>query len=933
MSFFGRHEIRPGVRRLLRFVSRRPERVRAEADEEIGLHLTLRTQQLIREGLSPAEARAEAERRFGAPGEARRQFHDSAQRREERMQMREWLDTVRQDVRLATRGLLRAPVFTATAVICLALGIGANAATYSLFDQLLLRPLPVPEPERLVYFASAGPRHGRDNWTAAGDGDQLFSYPMYRDVARSRPAIVELAGHRIFYANFAYHGQTQFGLGVLVTGSYFNVLRLKPALGRLLGPADDETPGAHPIVVLGHGYWTSELGADSSVIGKAIVVNGRSVTIVGVAPRGFEGTTLGAEPRVFAPLAMAADLEPGFGSRDAFDDRKWYWLYAFGRLKPGVSIERARTELNTAFAAMMVEVEAPIQKGMSAQTLERFKGRRITVVDGRRGQSRLHGQTRAPLLLLFAITGLVVLIASANVANLLLARGAMRSAEMAVRLSLGAGRRRLLAQLLTESLLLAVVGGAASLAVARGILALISALIPPLEFGAGGELPIALNQSATLFAAAVALGTGLLFGLFPALNTTRPDLVSSLKAGSGKHSSTRAASRFRMSLVTAQIALSMTLLIAAGLFILSLRNVSRVALGVNAEHVVQFAIAPMFNGYEPTRSHALFARVEEEMAATPGVANVAASGVALFTGSTRGSDVQVEGFPAGPDTDQNSRTNLIGPGYFRTLGIPLLSGREFTLADRQGAPKVAIVNEAFARKFGLGREAVGRRMAFGVSSSDALDVEIVGLVRDTRYNSVKDAEPPIYYVPYRQDPEIGGIFFYVRTVSAPEPIFRAVRRVVAQLDPNLPVVGLKTLPEQVRESVYLDRMIGTLSAGFAALATLLAAVGLYGVLAYTVAQRTREIGVRMALGADAWRVRRMVLGEVGRMTLIGAVLGVGAALALGRIAQTLLFGLSSADVRVVSASTVVLALVALVAGYVPARRASRVAPMRALRAD
>jgi predicted permease len=597
-----------------------------------------------------------------------------------------------------------------------------------------------------------------------------------------------------------------------------------------------------------------------------------------------------------------------------------------------VSIERARKELNTSFAAMMVEVEAPLQKGMSAQTIERFKARRLTIFDGRRGQSTLQGQTRAPLLLLFAITGLVVLIASANVANLLLARGATRSAEMAVRLSLGASRGRLLGQLLTESLLLAVIGGAASLLVARGTLALIGALIPPLEFGAGGEIPIELHSSAILFAAAVAIGTGLLFGLFPALNATRPDLVSSLKAGSAKHSSTRAASRLRTSLVTAQIALSMTLLIAAGLFILSLRNVSRVNLGVNTDNVVQFAIAPMFNGYETVRSHALFARVEEELAATPGVASVAASSVALFSGSTRGSDVRVEGFPAGPDTDVNSRVNIVGPGYFRTLGIPLLAGREFVLADRAGAPKVAIVNEAFARKFGLGR-AVGQRMAFGAGSSNALDVEIVGLARDTRYSSVKDAEPPIYYIPYRQDPEIGGIFFYVRTMGAPEPIFRAVRRVMARLDPNLPVVGLKTLPQQVRESVYLDRMIGTLSAGFAGLATLLAAVGLYGVLAYTVAQRTREIGVRMALGADARRVRGMVLGEVGRMTAIGAAIGVAAALALGRVTQSLLFGLSSSDARVVVGAVTVLAIVALAAGYVPAWRASRVAPMRALRAE
>jgi predicted permease len=933
MPSSSRFEIRPGVRRLFRLATRRPDSVRAEADEEIRLHLRLRTEQLIREGLSPGAARAEAERRFGSLDEARRSLHSSAQRREDRMRMREWLDAARRDLRLAARGLLRAPLFTATAVICLALGIGANAATFSMFDELLLRPLPVREPERLVNLGAPGPGQGRDSWNQAGPSEALFSHPMFRDLARARTPLTGVAAHKLFFANFAYHGRTEFGMGELVSGSYFPLLGLRPALGRLLGPGDDGTLGGHPIAVLSYGYWTSDLGADPGLIGKSIIVNGRTLTVVGVAPRGFEGTTLGTRPRVFVPLAMAADLDPGFGPRSGFDDRKWYWLYLFGRLKPGVSIERARTDLNAAYTPIMVEVEAPLQEGMSAPALARFKARRLTVEDGRRGQSLLHRQTRTPLILLFAITGLVVLIASANVANLLLARAATRSTEMAVRLSLGAGRGRLLAQMLTESLLLAVLGGVASLAVARGTLAVIAALIPPVEFGAGGSLAIELRLSALLFAAAVAIGTGLLFGLFPALNSTRPDLVLSLKAGSGKQSSTRGAARFRTSLVTAQIAVSMTLLIAAGLFIKSLRNVGRVDLGLDVDRVVMFGLAPMLNGYEPARSRALFARVEEEVAAIPGVTSVAASSVPFLTGSTRGGDVRVEGFESGPDTDANSRLAEIGPGFFRTLGISLLAGREFTVGDRLGAPKVAIVNESFAKKFGLGREAIGRRMATWDSPAGALDIEIVGLVRDTRYNGVKEAEPPIFFLPYRQDADIGAIFFYARVSGALEPILRAVPRVVARLDPNLPVVALKPMAQQVRDNVYLDRMIGTLSAAFAALATLLAAVGLYGVLAYTVAQRTREIGVRIALGADAQRVLGMVLGEVGRMTVVGGLIGVAAALALGRAAQSLLFGLSSYDARVVVAAAVVLGVVAVAAGYVPAWRASRVAPMKALRAE
>jgi predicted permease len=933
MSLFGRYEIRPGVKRLLRFMGRRPDRVRAEADEEIRLHLALRTEQLIRDGLSPDAARAEAERRFGPADVARRQLHHSAQRREGRMRVREWVDAGRQDVRLAARGLLRAPAFTMTAVVCLALGIGANAATYSLFEEMLLRPLPVREPDRLVNFDSPGPRHGRDNWNQTGPSEALFSYPMFRDVANARPALVQIVGHRMFFANFAYHGATDFGMGTLVSGSYFAVLGLRPTVGRLLGPADDHAPGGSRVAVLSHGYWTTELGGDSSVVGKTMLVNGRTLTVVGVAPRGFEGTTRGVRPRMFAPLSMAAELDPGFGPQSGFDDRKWYWVYVFGRLQPGVTLERARAELNTAYRSILAELDAPLHASMSARTMAEFKARRLNVEEGRRGQSRLHAQTRAPLTLLFAITGLVVLIASANVANLLLARGATRGSEMAVRLSLGAGRGRLLRQLLTESLLLAILGGLASLVVARGTLALTAAMIPPVEFGAGGDLAIELRTSAIVFAAAVAVGTGLFFGLFPALSVTRPDLVSSLKAGSGKHSGTRGAARFRTGLVTAQIALSMTLLIAAGLFVKSLRNVTRVDLGMELDRVVQFAIAPMLNGYEPQRSHLLFARVEQELAAVPGVSSVAASGVALLSGSTRGGDVRVEGFQSGPDTDVNARMNHIGPNYFRTLGIPVLAGRDFTASDRLGAPKVAIVNQSFARKFGLGPNPIGRRMAWGGAASAPLDMEIIGLVPDTRYNGVKEREPPIFYQPWRQDKDIGGIFFYVRAARAPESILGDVRKVIARLDPTLPIVALKTMPQQVRDNVYLDRMIGMLSAGFAALATLLAAVGLYGVLAYTVAQRTREIGVRMALGADARRVRGMVLGEVARMTAVGAALGVAAALALGRVAQSLLFGLSSSDTRVVAGAVAVLASVALAAGYVPAWRASRVAPMRALRTE
>jgi predicted permease len=827
------------------------------------------------------------------------------------------------NLRLAFRTLARTPFVTAVAILSLALGIGANAAIFSLFDQMLLRAVPAAQPERLVNLAAPGPKPGSQSCNQAGDCDVVFSYPMFRDLEGARTGLAGIAAHRTFGANLAFQGRTLNAEAMMVSGSYFPLLGIRPALGRLLGPADDETPGGHPVAVLGHGYWETHLGADPAVLNEVIVVNGHPMTIVGVAPRGFQGTTLGAVPRVFVPITMRGLVNPGF---DGFDNRREYWVYLFGRLAPGATIEQAGAAINAVYRPIVAEVEAPLQEGISEQGMARFLAKEVTLEPGRRGQSSLHADVRTPLTLLFAITGLVLLIACANIANLLLARGAGRGMEMAVRLSLGASRRQVLAQLLTESVLLALLGGVASLLVARWTLALIGSILPA---QAVTTLQLELQPAVVLFAAALAIGTGLLFGMFPALHSTRPDLVSTIRANTGQLTGSRAASRFRMSLVTAQIALSTALLVSAGLFLRSLVNVSRVDLGLRVEDVVTFGISPELSGYDPARSQLLFRRVEEELAAVPGVTGVAASMVPLLSGSNWANDVSVEGFERNPDTDANAQLNRVGPEFFRTLGIPLLAGREFAEGDGLGASKVAVVNEAFARKFGLGRDAVGRFMATG--GTETLDVEIVGLVQDAKYSEVKDAVPPQYFTPYRQSERIGAINFYVRTAGDPRQLLRSVPPVIAALDPNLPVENLKTLPQQVRENVFLDRIITILSAAFAGLATLLAAVGLYGVLTYTVAQRTREIGVRMALGADAVAVRALVLRQVGLMVLIGSALGVAAALGIGRAAGSLLYGLQGNDPLVIGAAVLALALVALAAGWLPARRASRIDPMRALR--
>jgi len=835
------------------------------------------------------------------------------------------------NLKYALRTLFRkTPFVTAVAILSLALGIGANAAIFSMFNEVLLRSLPVQDPERLVNLSAPGPKPGSQSCTQAGDCDDVFSYPMFRDLQRVQTSFTGLAAHRLFSANLAYQGQTLNSEGLEVSGSYFQVLGVQPALGRLIGSDDDRVAGESPVVVLSHAYWAGRFASDPNVLNQTMVVNGQTLTIVGVAARRFNGTTLGSRPQVFVPITLRALMEPGFmepGSK-GLDNRRSYWAYVFGRLKPGTSIESARAALGTQYKAIINDVEAPLQKGMSDQTMARFRAKPILIAEGPRGQSSVEGQAGTPLKLLLGVTAFVLLIACANIANLLLAKSSARSGEMAVRLSIGASRGQLVAQLLTESLVLAILGGLAGILVAGWTLSLIGSL---LSSDAARTLDFRIDGTVMLFAGALAIATGLIFGLFPAWHSTRPDVVSILKGQAGQPSGARGAKWFRLVLATAQITMSMALLAAAGLFTKSLINVNRVDLGLKTENIVTFAISPELNGYKTDRSRVLFQRLEEELAATPGISAVTTATVPLLAGSNWGTGVEVQGFKSGPDIDNGSRFNSIGPGYFRTLGIPLISGREFTGTDVLDAPKVAIVNQEFVRKFGLGQDAVGKLMADDDSKNKQLDTLIVGVAQNAKYSDVKNKIPPLYFRPYRQNAHIGYISFYVKTSSDAKPVLAAIPGVVKRLDPNLPLENLRTLTEQVKDNTFLDRMMSTLSAAFALLATLLAAVGLYGVLAYTVAQRTREIGLRMALGADPGRVRRMVLSQVAWMTAIGAALGLAGAMGVGRVAESVLYELKGNDVSVFAVSGLVLSAIALLAGFVPAHRASRIDPMRALR--
>lgn len=828
------------------------------------------------------------------------------------------------NIRLALRTLARTPIVTAVAALSLGLGIGSNAAIYSIFHRMVRQELDVPQPERLVNLGAPGPKSGSQSCGQAGGCELVFSYPMFRDLQNANLRVFTgIAGHRDLGANISYERRSFAQDGLLVSGTYFPVLGVQPALGRLLTPADDEL-SAPLVVVLAHWFWESRLDADPTVIGKPLMVNGRATTIVGVAASDFNGTTYGARPGLFAPLAAVATLE-----ERPIDNRRSYYIYAFARLAPGATIEQARTALNAVYQPIIREVEAALQVGMSDSVKARFLEKQVTVEAGSRGQSSLFDDAGGPVLMLFAITGLVLLIACANIANLLMARATNREMEMAVRLSLGATRRQLLGQLLTESVTLAFIGGIASLLFASWTLRGVSALLPP---QVSSELFLGMNWAAVTFAAALSLATGIAFGLFPALHSTRPDLVTALRNNSGKLAGGRTARRFRSSLATAQIALAMALLMSAGLFLKSLWKVSRVDLGVRVEKLVTFSVSPAQNGYDSVRIRNLFTQMEEELAALPGASAVTSARVPLIAGSSWNNSVRVEGFTPDANTSANSSFNAVGAGHFRAIGVDLLAGREFTWADDLGRPKVAIVNETFAKRFGLGANPVGRRMAQGGSDTLPLDIEIVGLVRDMKYSSVKREIPPVFFLPYRQQGgDVGRLNFYVRTDGDPATMLRAIPPLVQRLDPMLPIEDLRTMPEEIRLNTFEDRMISTLSASFAVLATILAAIGLYGVLAYSVAQRTREIGVRMALGADAWTVRALVLRQVGLMVLIGAVIGLAGAVALGKVAESMLYQMSGSDPLVMAASTVLLALIALAAGYVPAVRASRVDPMQALR--
>jgi putative ABC transport system permease protein len=818
------------------------------------------------------------------------------------------------------RGLARTPLFLVVAVVSLALGIGVNTAIFSLLDQMLLRSLPVPAPHELVYLYHPGPWQG--NVSSDENGDPSFSYPIFRELQREQTPFTGLAGARAQQVALSYEGHASSGNARLVSGNYFAVMRTGPALGRVLTEDDDRVPGAHPFVVLGHGYWTSRFGADPAVLNRTIVVNAQPMTIVGVAQKGFAGERMGSAPDVFVPISMKREITPDW---DGLHDRMDAWVTMVGRLKPGVTLERAALEINVAYRGQL-EQDLQLLKQPGADFLERYRAKKIVLTPGAHGRGGPREEGWRPMTLLMSLALMVLLIACANVANLQLARSAARTREMAVRLALGSSRWQLVRQLLAESLVVALAGGALGVLLAYwtsyGILASI-----PASQALPGFLSASLDGRVLLFCLGLSLATGVLFGLFPALQASKPDVVTALKGQAGQVSSA-GASRLRKILVTAQLSLSVMLLVAAGLFGKTLVNLARVDLGMQVDHLVTFSISPKWNKYSDERVEQLHRQLRERLAAIPGVRSVSAANMPAVAGSTSSTSIVVEGYAAQGDRGTQANIAVVDPGYFSTMGVPLIGGREFTPADNLAGPRVAIVNEAFVRKFFGGENPLGRHLG---RTSTGANARIIGVVKDASYASMRTAPPPVFYLPLEQQKQWGSVFYYVRTAIDPEQTFGSVQRELAALDPNLPLRGLKTMRTQLEENTFKERLLSRLTASFSLLATTLAAVGLYGILAFTVARRTREIGIRMALGARTGHVRKLVAREMSVMLALGLVLGLAGAAGAARLVQSFLYGMEPWDPAAYGMAVVVLGAVAVVAGYVPARRAAGVDPMVALR--
>ena len=864
------------------------------------------------------------------------------------------MNTLLQDLRYGFRMLLKQKGLTSVALLSLALGIGANTALFSIVDAMLLKMLPVKEPERLVLFKTvAPPEFSVGSYNGSSNKDEQtglvnrtsFVYQTYQRMREQQGPMSDIFAFGGVNLNVIADGQAEIAGGQAVTGNYYAALGVQPVVGRVLTDEDDKA-GAAPVAVLSHRYWQKRFGSDASVVGKQINLNNVPFTVVGVSAKGFDGTMgVGTSMDVTIPVSLEPQLYAD-KDRSYMSGAGVWWLRIMGRLNPGVTREQAQAQLENAFLQSVLEHRASRQAAAKARggnaisDLDPKQYPRLVADPGGQGEMYRRRFYAPSLKLLFGVVGLVLLIACANVANLLLSRAAGRQKEIGLRLALGASRMRLIRQLLTESVLLSVLGGLLGIIFAIWIK---DGLIAVSDWGGRGmnTLDPRLDWRVLGFTIGLSLLTGIVFGLAPAWRTTRVDLTPSLK-DSGRSSSAVHRSLLSRGLVVVQVALSLLLLVGAGLFVRTLLNLQRVDTGFNTQNLLLFEVEPALIGYKDEKLRQTYGQISERLEAVPGVQGVTFSRMALLSQASHTSSVFLrEALNATPDSEGHLTPSgeghrlIVRENFLEAMGIPLISGRTFGPQDDTKSPRVVVVNQTFSNKYFPNENAVGKRFTFDTSKPDQL--EIIGVCKDAKYTSQRDEIPPTVYSSYRQERPLASATFEVRTTGDPAATIASVRSVVREIEPNLPVMNVKSQVEQADETLRMERLFAKLLTLFALLAQQLAAIGLFGVLAYTVSQRTHEIGIRMALGADRASVLKMIVWQGMILALLGVVLGLIGAYVLTKYLESwislskMLFGVKVSDPLTYAVIAVLLTVVALIACYIPARRATKVDPLVALR--
>jgi predicted permease len=810
-------------------------------------------------------------------------------------------------------------MFTAIAVLSLALGIGANTAIFTLTDQVLLRMLPVKDPERLVMVATAGAHMG------SNAGMNVLSYPMYKDYRDQNQVFTGMLCSRATMINLGLDGPADFAEAEIVSGTYFDVLGVPAFLGRVFGKADETNFGANPVVVLSYDYWRSRFNADRTIVGKTVRLNSYPMTVVGVAAPGYDGLVLGFRAKVFVPVTMTKQLMPGGDP----DDRRSRWVQVFARLRPGVSIAKAESSIRIIHKQIInQEVQDAYFNDVSEYNRQQFLRSYAIVMPGGQGYSGMRRVLEVPLQVLMGLVGIVLLIACANVSNLMVARASGRQKEVAIRLTLGAGRWRIARQLLIESLVLALAAGALGLAVSYWSTNAIKLLAPTQQIA--DSLTATPDLRTLAFALGASILAAILFGLLPAVQLSKTSLASVMKEQAGSIAGGHGA-RTRKILVAAQVMLSLVLLVGSGLFIQSLRNLRNQDPGFRSTNLIRFTINPRQAGYSTERTRDFYRQLQQRLEALPGVESAALARIGLLEGNNWDSSVTVEGYRAQDGENMNPNFNAISPHYFKTLGIAVKAGREFQDSDQIQGKKVVLVNETFAKRYFPGGNPLGYRIGLGRGPKTKVDMEIVGVVADVKYSNLRDEVPRQVFLCHAQLEQASGMVFYARTSLASERMFGMIREEVHRADAALPVYRLYTMDDQLDRSLAVERLVAYLSSAYGLLASLLALIGLYGVTAYSVARRAREIGIRMALGAEAGMVMRMVLREVLLLAGIGIAVGLPLAWWLTQLVRSQLYGIEPRDPVTLASAVVGLIAVAALAGVAPALRASRLDPVKVLR--